>query len=169
MIQPATFRFWTMAGALTLGMVVAAEAVTARYVVGFDPQVQRCLPDTHAVVIDKTRHDLSDFRRGDLVAFRAHNMAPLFAENTTMVKVVAGLPGDVVSVAPDRTTVNGEAVGEGLDLAASLGLAPADFVRSVTVPAGALWVMGRTRDSFDSRYTGFMRAELIVGRAERLW
>ena len=65
--------------------------------------------------------------------------------------------------------MNGVPVGEGLALASTLGQAPQAFVRDETVPAEAVWMMGGTPDSFDSRYWGALPMAQIRGRAYGLF
>ncbi|MEZ0163897.1 signal peptidase I [Kineococcus sp. LSe6-4] len=86
-----------------------------------------------------------------------------------LIKRVIGLPGDHVVCAPDGTvTVNDVAVDEPYVSSTS----PDETTCDVTVPAGALWVMGDNRaESADSRYNqekphdGFVPVDLVVGRA----
>lgn len=148
------------------GVHGAMAAFGARYSIGIDPQISRCLPDTRAVLIDRSTRTVE---RGDLVAFRAQGLAPWFADGTTMVKVVAALPGDRVSITPAAVLVNGEVVGEGLALAGTLGRAAHTFAREMVVEPGQVFVMGRTADSYDSRYWGAVTAPQIQGRAFRLF
>jgi len=72
-------------------------------------------------------------------------------------------------VTEETVAVNREAVARGLALAERLGHRPADFVRTVTVPPDQYFVIGRSEDSFDSRYYGFVADEHIIGPAWRLF
>jgi conjugal transfer pilin signal peptidase TrbI len=96
-------------------------------------------------------------------------MQPFFAPGQIVVKRLVGLPGDHVAVTPERTAVNGVPVGEGLALAPALGQLPEAFVREQSVPADAVWMMGGTPDSFDSRYWGPLPMAQILGRAYALY
>jgi conjugal transfer pilin signal peptidase TrbI len=60
-------------------------------------------------------------------------------------------------------------VGEGLALAPALGQLPEVFTREDAVPTGTVWMMGDTRDSFDSRYWGPLPMAQIRGRAYALY
>ena len=159
-------RFALKAGALLVAFYAAGSYAGERFRIGIDPQINRCLPGTRAVLID--RHDRTPVR-GALIAFKTRGLEPFFADGTTFVKVADGLPGDRVRVSEEAVTVNGTVVGEGLALSATVGKPAAAFVRDAQVPAGAVWAMGRTADSYDSRYWGPVDDAQIVGRAYRLF
>jgi len=94
--------------------------------------------------------------RGDIIAFHHDGPTP-----ETYIKRVIGLPGDRVRI--DRGTVylNGAPLDE-------------NYVRypdgrsfpEVTVPQGALYVLGDNRaDSDDSRFWGFVPQNAVLGKA----
>ena len=159
-------RFAVQAAMLAVCMVAGWAWLAERYRLGIDPQISRCLPDTRLVLIDR---DAALPARGDLVAFRAANLAPLFPDGTILVKILAGLPGDRIAVTGQAVVVNHQAVARGLALAERLGQRPADFIRTVTVPPDHYFVIGWSEDSFDSRYYGFVAGEHIIGPAWRLF
>ena len=137
-----------------------------RYRIAINDQVDKCLPPYKVFLVD--RHD-SALERDGLYAFLAgERMAPFFPMRMQVIKRVVGLPGETVSVNEQTTRVDGRTVGEGLDLAGTLGTPAAQFVREVVVPADAVWIMGATRDSFDSRYWGPLPRHRIIGRAYAL-
>lgn len=157
--------FLIKATVLTITLFFAFDYVAKRYRLGIDWQVERCLPDTHAVLID-LRSAIP--ARGDLIAFRGLGLAPLFAEGTHMVKILVGLPGDRIEVTSERTLVNGTEVAAGLHLADRLGYRPESFERSFTVPAGHYFGVGKSETSFDSRYFGLIGDDQVLGKAWRL-
>ena len=82
------------------------------------------------------------------------------------LKTVRGLPGDRVSVGPDRTvSVNGVALGHAKTHA--LDGRPLRPIVPGTVPPGHYFVHGAHPDSHDSRYAevGFVPRTAIRGRA----
>jgi conjugal transfer pilin signal peptidase TrbI len=138
-----------------------------RYRIAIDDQVDKCLPPYTVFLVD--RHDDAIARDG-LYAFPAgERMAPFFPMQMQVIKRVVGLPGDRVSITEQTTRVEGETVGEGLDLAGTLGTPEAQFVREIVVPRDTVWIMGTTRDSFDSRYWGPLPRHQIIGRAYALF
>ncbi|WP_207462141.1 signal peptidase I [Azospirillum sp. SYSU D00513] len=159
-------RFAVKAALLLAGLYAGGSYLGDRFSLGIDPQISRCLPEVRVVLIDK--HDHTPVR-GGMVAVQTKGLAPLFADGTVFVKIVDGLPGDRVQVDEAAVAVNGVRVGEGLDLLSTLDRPVSEFVREIEVPNGHLWLMGRTRDSYDSRYYGTASEEQIVGRAYKLF
>jgi len=167
MIRRNGWARFSLKAALTLMVIFSGGAyVERRWRVGIDTQESRCLPDSRAFLIDRWNRDI---RRGDLVAIRAEGLAPLIADGTTLIKVADGTNGDVVEVGADTVSVNNVVVGRGLALAGRLGRDPADFGRTVTLGDGEIWAMGRTPDSFDSRYWGPVDGGRVIGKAYRLF
>ncbi len=157
--------FLLKAALLTATLAFSFDYIAKRYRLGIDWQVERCLPDTHAVLID-LRSDIP--KRGGLIAFRGQGLEPLFTDGTHMVKILVGLPGDRIEITPNRTTVNGIEVATGLHLAERLGQPPEAFARSFIVPDGHYFGVGKSDNSFDSRYFGLIRQDQIIGKAWRL-
>jgi conjugal transfer pilin signal peptidase TrbI len=81
------------------------------------------------------------------------------------LKLVRGLPGDVVTVQDRVVHVNGEPVGFAKTHAHDrYPLAP---ISPLVIPDGHYYVQGTSPDSFDSRYSasGLVRAEQVLGVA----
>ncbi len=150
---------------LTVVLAVGFDMIAQRYRLGIDWQVERCLPDTRVVLID-LRSEIPE--RGALIAFRGQGLAPIFPDGTQMVKILVGLPGDLVDVSPTRTTINDIEVARGLALAEWLGQPAEVFARTFSIPEGHYFTVGRSANSFDSRYFGLIRDEQVLGQAWRL-
>ena len=159
-------------GFLVKGVVLSAMlaggvvALADRFSIAIAPQEALCLPPYRIWVIDK--HDSTPIR-GEIFAFKSQGLAPLFPDETTIVKVLDGMPGDAVRVTLDATMINGKTVAHGLDVAAEHGVDPQRYVRDGLIGEGRYWFFGRTRDSFDSRYWGSVGQSQILGRAYPIW
>jgi conjugative transfer signal peptidase TraF len=89
-----------------------------------------------------------------------------------MIKPVAAIPGDLVTVTARGIAVNGEPVADSGPLEkASAGPALRPIPAGVySVPAGAVWLLsGHDPRSFDSRYFGAVPAANIQGLARPVW
>ncbi|MEL6773116.1 MAG: signal peptidase I [Pseudomonadota bacterium] len=164
-LHPARWRALSVAGLAALALAGTLDGLSSRYRLAYDGQVSRCLEGWLFLV------DLrdSEIARGGFVAFRPPAaVADHYDRPVAFLKRIAGLPGDRVTIGPNRTAVNGREVGQGLALAARLGLDAQDLVRSFTVPEGALFLMGDTADSYDGRYWGPLPASEIIGEARWL-
>lgn len=153
--------------AIPIAIVVGGLAyyASSRYSIGIDPQENTCLP-WRVFVIDKKDVDPE---RGAIFAFRAKDLRPFFKEGTHMIKVIDGLPGDRVQVTQEKVLVNGIEVGVGLSLAKPLKRSPGRYVREEIVPESKYWFMGKTPDSYDSRYWGYVSTDDLIGRAYPIW
>jgi conjugal transfer pilin signal peptidase TrbI len=160
---------WTLKRGLPILVLVFAGMLYlgARFTLGVNGQVQKCLPPYSFFLVD--RHD-DRLERGRILAFWAGlRMAPWFPPDLMVVKRLVGLPGDRIVVSAEATTVNGLVVGEGLDVAPTLQRPAADFERELVLGPKELWIMGDTRDSFDSRYWGSLPIDQVIGRGYGLW
>ena len=151
-------RFCFLTGAL---LPVAGYA-TDRYGLAIAPQTMRCLPEVRAVLLDRAATPQS---RGELVLFEAQGLAPAFKDGTLLVKLMAGLPGDWVEISTSGVRINGQLRAAGLDLAAQLGHAPAEFARQYQIPEGHFLPLGTARASLDGRYYGPIATDRIRGGA----
>ncbi|KSQ21531.1 signal peptidase I [Pseudomonas aeruginosa] len=153
--------------AVPLALVAGCLAfyLSTRFSVGIDPQENTCLP-WRVFVIDKA--DVIP-ARGAIFAFKAKDLRPYFQPGTHMIKVIDGLPGDLVKVTNEMVLVNGSQVGEGLELSKPLKRPESRFIREEIVPDNKYWFMGKTLDSFDSRYWGYVAKDDLIGRAYPIW
>ena len=113
---------------------------------------------------------VTSINRGDVIVFKY----PEDPERD-FIKRVIGLPGDVVEVRHKRVYIDGRPLDEPYvyylrpPSAAASPFGVADLREQygpVTVPPSEYFVMGDNRDnSQDSRYWGFLRRDLVKGRA----
>jgi len=109
---------------------------------------------------------VNDPQRGDIVVFKF----PVDPRKD-FIKRVIGVGGDVVEIHDKTIYINGKRlnhdVGVYTDSRTIAGsLKPRDNFGPITVPPGALFVMGDNRDeSFDSRFWGFVPVRDVSGKA----
>lgn len=106
--------------------------------------------------------------RGDHVAFRWQGGGP-YPAGSTFIKIVAGVPGDVVTRVDGVYFVNGQSMGRAKSVSRQgILLQPGP---TGTMPAGFLYVSTPHPDSLDSRYalTGWVSTAQIIGRAYALF
>jgi len=114
--------------------------------------------------------------RGQLVAFRFQGYPPYFPAGATFVKILAGVPGDVIQAVDngcieyrvhtrDFVMVIGCAKPDTRD-GRPLNLGPVG-----EIPDGRYAVAGTHPDSLDSRYAavGWIARDQIIGRAYRVF
>lgn len=125
------------------------------------------------ILVDKLSYDFHSVHRGDMVVFRRPARDHVDPNIEDLVKRVVGLPGDVISSAPDgHVLINGRPLAEPyLPVADRSGPGAGPPIARQVVPPGHYFVMGDNRaDSYDSRFFGPIRGSLIVGRVEmRIW
>jgi conjugal transfer pilin signal peptidase TrbI len=141
--------------------LLAAAGFQAHYTLGLNasPSLPHC-----CFLIHKGERP----QRGDYVAFRWHGGGP-YPAGVTFVKVLAGLPGDVVTEKNRTFFVNGTPVGEARNVSRQgQRLEPGP---TGTLPPGRYYVRAPHPDSLDSRYrlTGWIDESQIIGRARALF
>ena len=113
--------------------------------------------------------------RHGLVAFVADDRPRPYRPGQKFVKLVVGLPGDLVEIdaacrgvvaGPEGDVLSFSLEGPVLDL---LGKECRDFAASYEIPPGHYFVMGTLPDSYDSRYWGLVAADQVIGRAWRIF
>ena len=125
----------------------------------------------------------SPFRRGDIVLVCLRDDMAGFAHKRGYVprggrcpggtapvgKLVLALPGDTVTVDPIGLRVNGTLVphSRALERDGSGCRLPHVAAGQYHVPTGALWVIGSSARSFDSRYFGSVDSGSVIGRVKR--
>lgn len=167
MIHPRTVRipwwqFVLKAAVLVALIVVSGMGFASRFRIGFDPQNRSCIPEFSVYLLDL--HD-TKLVRGNLYAFSAARMEPVWRDGTRMVKYLHGMPGDYVEIDRyQRIWVNGENVATGLYLAHQLQRTPSDFMGKGRLKSDEYWFFGTAARSFDSRYSGAVAPEQVIGR-----
>jgi signal peptidase I len=128
------------------------------------------------ILVNELAPRVLPLHRGDVVVFVDPGgwLGYGDAAGQDLVKRVVGLPGDHVSCcdADGHVLVNGEPLDEPYLTLVDGGPRASATDFDVTVPEGALWVLGDNRDrSADSRahqtgpYEGFVPVDDVIGRA----
>lgn len=148
-------------GFLYLLTAIAAVWFDARYKLGINSTTS--LPQ-QLFLIQRGEQPV----RGDHVAFRWLGGGP-YPAGATFIKIVAGVPGDVVTRLDEHYFVNGLPVGQAKPVSRQgNALEPGP---TGTVPEGFYYVRAPHPDSLDSRYalTGWVSQAQILGRAHALF
>lgn len=82
-----------------------------------------------------------------------------------LLKWVAGVGGDRLTIKNRKVSINGHVVATGLDLLDPERADPLAFERDEIIPAGSLFVIGTHPHSFDSRYWGYLNVRQVQGKA----
>lgn len=108
------------------------------------------------VLINTVAYRVGHPARGDIVAFRHERSAP-----SVYLKRIIGLPGDRIAISRGEVFVNGAKLDEPYVRYPDTRTFP-----EVTVPPGALYVLGDNRaNSDDSRFWGFVEQGDVIGKA----
>jgi conjugal transfer pilin signal peptidase TrbI len=109
------------------------------------------------------KYDRDKFQRGDLVSFVWHG--GIYPKGLDFVKIVAGVPGDTVTIDGRKIYINGALVAVAKERSKK-GL-PLEVGPSGVIPPGRLFVLTNHPDSLDSRYaiTGWINTQAVIGKA----
>lgn len=135
--------------------------------------VSRGTPDH--VIVDRVSYRFSAPQRGDLAVFTTAGIAGI-PENSIFVKRVVGLPGEKIEIHDGHVFAGDRQLNERDGIPPVFYTAPSFQTQSSTsggryvVPDGAYFVLGdNPRNSFDSRYWGFVPGANIYGRVSRIY
>lgn len=159
-----------------IALAVGVASTVAIYVghghsfvsVSYDPHAINCLPEVHLALL--VHHRPTKVRRGDYLFWKSASTGALsYVTENFVMKKVAGVPGDHLSIREDRIFINGRLVVEGLEDAILYRRSPAAFQRAEVIPPGNYFVIGTARLSNDSRYWGYLAHDTIVGVGYRIY
>lgn len=111
-------------------------------------------------------------KKGGFVEFKWDGSA--YPKGLSVVKIVTGMPGDVVTEKNREFFINGISVGKAKTFSLTAESLVMNRFRG-KIPPGMMWVSGTHKDSFDSRYHlassngGLIRQDQIVGVAHGFW
>lgn len=149
-----------------------AAAIKQHYILGLDLQEDGCLPHVlYGMRLGRVDEQAPESKqitleRGMYVSFISQdNMMGLdLFDGKRIVKIVAGLEGDVLRVENDQVFVNDVYWGE-MSLLGTLGKQSKELDRELIVPEGKLLLMGTLETSYDGRYYGFIDQSAIDAQA----
>ena len=104
---------------------------------------------------------------GDFVAFRFQG-SRYYKKGRTFIKVVAGNAGDFLEIKGRCFLLNQKLLGCAKEKDRE-GRPVESFTFSGKIPQDKIFVLGISKDSYDSRYYGFVDKSQIIGRAVALF
>jgi len=115
------------------------------------------------IVVNKACYHFDEFKRGDLIVFESPR-----DPSQDFIKRLIGIGGDKIQLKNKKLYLNGEVQDEHYAVYNEANISDSEQVNfgPITVPEGALFVMGDNRDnSFDSRYFGSVASDKVKGKA----
>lgn len=162
-------RFFTKLIIVIILFCILIYWFRCNFQLGVDPQRNQCLPE-HSVYLISKHKSFEDMKRGELYAFKSMNMQPFFSDDITVVKIMVALPGDLVEIKENTDIfVNGNKISDGLFLAEKLSIPIGSFIGKKVLGKDEFWFLGKTKESFDSRYWGSVNYAQIIGKAYPLF
>ena len=149
---------------LLVGLIIWGgwHSISHRFTLGVDQQGGSCLPFKY-FLIDNDDHTVPTL---GYVAFLVDDrVSPYFPQGSKFIKQVRGQKGDHVQIKDGQVLINGQEIAV-LDahILSILKRPVSDFNREFTLQSDDIWVMGTSKDAFDSRYWGPIHQSQIVGQ-----
>jgi signal peptidase I len=150
--------------AFVIAMIIRAFCVQA-YKIPSGSMLDTLLIGDH-IIVNKLAYKFKEPAFQDIIVFE-YPLEP----SKDFIKRVIGCPGDKIKITNKVLYRNGQPVDEKYVIHKDTwGVVipdnPRDYVDEFTVPKDYYFVMGDNRDSsFDSRYWGFVKKDLIKGEA----
>lgn len=130
-----------------------------------DEHEQRCLP-MRAALLWKVKP--ATVYRGDYLIWKPYGTLAQ-VKDEFILKRVAGVPGDHLTIANNKIIINGQLVATGLLLHPLYNMQPSQFYKDEIIPSHEYFMLGTNPFSNDSRYWGYLDASHIDGKAYRLF
>lgn len=143
--------------ALTVWMV--KEPLSKHY--GFYIAIGDCLP--HKVYFFNKKQTIGNLKKGDIVAGYAIHMEPELPDGETIVKMVAGVAGDIVEIQNGIVKINGRYLDTVFYGVKKEGVPKTHWDTTYTINEGELFLYGTGEKSYDSRYWGVFPKSRIIG------
>jgi signal peptidase I len=132
----------------------AIDAVFERVMV-LNISMQPTLYEGNLILVNRLAYKLGEMETGDVIVF--HNPNSL---DEDYIKRLIGKPGDIVTAAGGKVSVNGKVLNE------PYIKSPPEYTGTWEVPQDSVFVLGDNRNSsYDSHSWGFLPLEDVVGKA----
>lgn len=125
----------------------------------------RCLPIEWTLIKEK-KFVKSDVERGMLVELRTDNYAEFYKGNVKILKIIVGLPGDVIEMKEGKVYINDDYISVYKTKNGPF-LPYKEFI--FTLKEDEFWVAGSTPVALDSRYIGPVSLTDIIGEGFALF
>lgn len=135
------------------------------FAVAIDAHDERCLP-MRAAILWKVKP--TTIGHGDYLFWKPYG-ALSEVKDEFILKQVAGVPGDHLTITKNKVLINGQLIATGLKLYPLYNKNPKDFERDEVIPTNEYFLVGQNELSNDSRYWGYLDQSKIVGKAYRLF
>lgn len=143
-------------------VLVCVFALVLKCRIGLDLQEKQCLPYTVTIVRFIPPKAIE---RGQILSFVTSDHRIGHGMDGQMItKLVAGLPGDSVSIYQDQLSINGIKIGNKMDPLSlrHLGKKSGFYDRNFIIPQGEYFFIGTEPRAFDSRFWGTVRKSEVV-------
>ena len=157
----------SLAVPLVLAAQLGAGYFAERYALMLESTVSGCLP--WSVYFWNKQEQIGTLKRYDLVLFPAKKMMPVLADGAPVGKLVAGLPGDQITVKNGRLYINGRFLGDVSYVARKWHKPMDSWDTSYRLGKDEIFVYGTEKHSYDSRYWGPYSIGSVVGRMHVLF
>jgi len=135
---------------------------------GYDFHEDRCLPDVHLSLL--VHHAPSEIHDGDMLIFSKQKGILNYVVQEFILKVVAGVPGDHLTISKGEVQINGKTVVSGFPLAEPFYHHSGQyFEKDEVIPAGKVFMIGTHRLSDDSRYWGYLDTSTVRGSGYKIF
>ena len=135
---------------------------------GYDPQDERCLPNVRFSLL--VNHAPAEIHDGDMIFFSKPRGLFEYVAEEMIMKVVAGVPGDHLTIKKGGVQINGKIVVNGFPLAEPFYHHPMQyFEKDEVIPKGKIFMIGTHRLSDDSRYWGYLDTSYVRGKGYKIF
>lgn len=152
---------------MVLAVKLVSVGVSERYGFMLERTISGCLPWS-VYLWDKTE-TVGQLERYDLVLFPAKNMQPVLDDGEPVGKLVAGLPGDTVTVRNGDLYINGKFLGDVRYAARKWNKPLTSWDTEYRLGKDEIFVYGTEKHSYDSRYWGPYPVNALAGRLRVLF